>query len=322
MAPQTPVKIILGTHTLGDKALDPGIAHFDTPSEVNALLDAFHARGYQDLDTARDYPPTMHGGSETRLGLAGASSRFTVHSKVHNGPGEHAAANITGSIAKSLADLQTASVQTMFLHVPDRTTPFAETAGAMNDAVQKGQVKAFGLSNYTAAEVREIVDICADKGYAKPSVYQGHYNAISRSGEKELFPVLRELGIAFFAYSAAAGGFFSGSSTTARWKSDNLIGGLYSSFYAKQPLQDSVSIVADAAAKHGINGHAAAIRWTAFHSVLDGKYGDAVLFGCSTVEQLHKTLDALEAGPLPEELAEAMSAVYATVEGSEPPYHL
>lgn len=77
-----------------------------------------------------------------------------------------------------------------------------------------------------------------------------------------------------------------------------------------------------AAARHGISGHAAAIRWTAYHSALDGKFGDGVAFGVSKVEQVHKTLDALEAGPLPADVADAITAIYATVEGSEPPYFL
>lgn len=78
----------------------------------------------------------------------------------------------------------------------------------------------------------------------------------------------------------------------------------------------------DAAEKYGISGHAAAIRWTAFHSKLDGKYGDGVIFSASKIEQLHNTLDAFEAGPLPAELADAITAVYDTVKGSEPVYHL
>ena len=83
-----------------------------------------------------------------------------------------------------------------------------------------------------------------------------------------------------------------------------------------------MATVRDAAAKHGISGHAAAVRWTAFHSVLDGRFGDAVIFAVSKIEQLHSTLDALEAGPLPAGLADAISTVYASVEGFEPPYHL
>jgi aflatoxin B1 aldehyde reductase len=99
-------------------------------------------------------------------------------------------------------------------------------------------------------------------------------------------------------------------------------GQYYGAIYGKPPVQEAMRIVQEAAQKHGINGHAAAMRWTAFHSHLDGKHGDAVIFGMSKIEQLHKTIDALEAGPLHTDLAEAISAIYSTVEGSEPSYHL
>ena len=61
---------------------------------------------------------------------------------------------------------------------------------------------------------------------------------------------------------------------------------------------------------------------TAFHSALDGKFGDGLIFAVSRMEQLHETIDALEAGPLPVDLALVMTAIYATFEGKEPPYHL
>lgn len=100
-----------------------------------------------------------------------------------------------------------------------------------------------------------------------------------------------------------------------------MVGRLYNSIYGKAPVQDSIAIVLAATKKFGINGHAASVRWTAFHSVLDAKYGDGVVFGVSSIEQLNKTLDALEAGPLPAELADSITAIYVAVEGSEPPYY-
>ncbi|KAI8632257.1 Aldo/keto reductase [Xylariaceae sp. FL1651] len=322
MSSKTPVKFILGTHTVGDPIENPGICHFDSADDVQGLLDVFYNRGYRELDTARNYP-----GSEVRLGKVGAASRFTIHTKVHSmEPGSHEPSRIDLSIKNSLDDLQTSSVETMFLHVPDRQTPFEDTAKAMNDALKQGKFKKFGLSNYSPAEVQQFIDICEHRGYAKPSVYQGHYNALVRGGEKELFPLLRKHNIAFFAYSPAAGGFFSGnagtSSTSARWSDDNIIGKNYSAGYGQPAVRASVALVRDAAEKHGISGHAAALRWTAFHSILDGKYGDAVIFAVSKMEQLHNTLDAIDAGPLPADLADALTAVYATVEGAEPPYHL
>ena len=159
---------------------------------MQALLGAFYNRGFGHVDTARDYGPNAPGASEERLGQAGAASRFTVHSKVHSGqPGDHEPSKIAMSIEQSLDALKTSSVETIFLHVPDRQTPFEDTTKAMNDAI---------LSNYTAAEVQKFLDICERKDYVKPSVYQGHYNAIVRGGEKELFPLLRKHDMSFFAY--------------------------------------------------------------------------------------------------------------------------
>ena len=106
-------------------------------------------------------------------------------------------------------------------------------------------------------------------------------------------------------------------------RSQNIIGKVYSDTYGKPTVEDTVAAVRQAAEKYDVTGHAAALRWTAFHSILDGKYGDAVIFGARNMEQLEQSLDAFEAGRLPAELADAISAVYEAVEGEdEPPFHL
>lgn len=76
-----------------------------------------------------------------------------------------------------------------------------------------------------------------------------------------------------------------------------------------------------AAAKHGINPYEATLRWSAFHGILDGAHGDGIIFAVSKLEQLQKSLDAIEAGPLPQDLADAISGVYAACEAGAPPFH-
>jgi aryl-alcohol dehydrogenase-like predicted oxidoreductase len=100
------------------------------------------------------------------------------------------------------------------------------------------------------------------------------------------------------------------------------MGKVYSGVYGQAPVEVIVRTVQDAAKKHEISGHAAALRWTVFHSALNGKYGDGAIFGASKIEQLHDCLDAIEAGPLPAELAEAIDAIYESLEGSGPSYHM
>ncbi|VUC37598.1 unnamed protein product [Clonostachys rosea] len=321
MSSKTPPKYILGTFSVGDPNTFPGIGivHFHTEEEVKSLLDAFHTRGYRDLDTARNY-----GESEACLGKADATSRFSVHTKVRSGPpGAHEPANLRTSIKESLDALQSSKVETMFLHSPDRQTPFEDTLKTMNDAFKEGKFNKFGISNYSVAEVQKILDICEQNGYVKPSVYEGQYNAMVRGGEKELFPLLRKNNIAFFGFSPALGGLLSDHvSTSRRWQEDTIVGKFYVPFYSHASVQASAASIRATAEKYGISGHAATLRWTAFHSILDGEYGDGLIFGVSKLEHVHDSLDALEAGPLPAELAEAISAIYATVAGNEPPFHL
>lgn len=86
----------------------------------------------------------------------------------------------------------------------------------MDQAHKEEKIKDWGISKHTAQEVETIVKICDENHFIKPSVYQGEYNPIVRSAEKELFPILRRHNIAFYAYSPAGAGFFAGNHKNVR----------------------------------------------------------------------------------------------------------
>ena len=69
----------------------------------------------------------------------------------------------------------------------------------------KANSAGFGVSNISDAEVQQIHDICKKEGYVLPSVYQGGYNPIGRGAEATLFPLLRKLGMSFYAFSSVGG---------------------------------------------------------------------------------------------------------------------
>lgn len=198
------------------------MAKYDTPEEVKAFLDTFYEHGGRHIDTSRNYSPGAIGSSEPRLGTANAGSRFNIDTKVLGLPGNgpfHQAKQIKDSIEVSLAELKLpegVKVDIMYLHLPDRETPFEETLGAMNEAYKEGKYKRFGISNYTAEEVEKMVAICKEKGYVLPTVYQGQYNPLVRTGEDTLFPVLRKHGIAFYAWSPTGAGAFINSVKNAQ----------------------------------------------------------------------------------------------------------
>lgn len=90
-------------------------------------------------------------------------------------------------------------------------------------------------------------------------------------------------------------------------------------------MKESVMAAADkavsVASKHGISGHAAALRWTVYHSVLSSAHEDSVIVGASSPEQLDSNLDVIEQGPLPDDVLSAMEALHEEI-GDEVPYHL
>jgi aflatoxin B1 aldehyde reductase len=96
---------------------------------------------------------------------------------------------------------------------------------------------------------------------------------------------------------------------------------LYSKLYMKESIMAAGDKAVAAASKHGISGHAAALRWTIHHSLLSRAHGDSVIVGASSPEQLDSNLDVAEQGPLPDDVLLAMEAVYREI-GDEIPYHL
>ena len=78
-----------------------------------------------------------------------------------------------------------------------------------------GLFNRFGISNYAAWEVAQIVEICDKNGWIKPTAYQGVYNALHRLVEPELFPALRYYGISFYEFNPLAGGFLTDRYTRA-----------------------------------------------------------------------------------------------------------
>ncbi|KAM0270256.1 hypothetical protein ACHAQH_009497 [Verticillium albo-atrum] len=323
---KAPLNIVLGgaANQIGDKSLDP-TAKYETPEEINTFLDTFLERGYTQLDTARLYSPNAPGTSERLLGAVNAGEKITIDTKVLSGPpGLHTKEKILADLEESLTALKIKQINIYYLHIPDRETPFHEACEAMDEAYRVGKFKKWGLSNYTGAEVRDFLDICEARGLVKPSVYQGHYNPIVRGGETELFSVLREAGMSFYAYSPGGGGFFAGNHKNVqkggRFDTSLFIGGVFSSLYVKPNIMAATNKAIEVAAIYGIVGHAMALRWTVHHSILSREHGDSVIVGASSVKQLVTNLDMIEDGPLPDDVVKSLEELQGEI-GRAIAYH-
>jgi aryl-alcohol dehydrogenase-like predicted oxidoreductase len=182
----------------------------------------------------------------------------------------------------------------------DPNVPIEETAGAIADLIQAGYVRWFGLSEVSTQTIRRahLVHPVAD--------LQIEYSLMSRSVEKEILPVLRELGIGLTAYGVLSRGLISdgalkGQSRSGfrsfmpRFKNDNLDRNLI-----------LVEALASFVEKKGISVAQAAIAW-----VLSRGENIVALVGARRRESLQEALGALEAGLTDEDLSGIESIIPA-----------
>lgn len=306
------MQIVLGTMTFGGQVDKAGAAR---------LVERFHERGHRQLDTAYVY---NDGATETLLGeLRGDGSvekDLPIAGKANpREPGGLAPESIERQLATSLERLSTDALDLFYLHAPDLDTPIERTLAAVAGHHAAGRFRRFGLSNYAAWQVAEIVGLCAANGWPRPEVYQGMYNALTRDVERELLPCLAHFGIAFYAYNPLAGGLLSGKyRSIADLPADGRFASneSYRARYWKAAYFDVIARFADLARRHDVEPAAAALRWLRHHSALhesEGGLEHGIILGATSEAHLVANLDACEAGPLSAPLVAALDEGWETV---------
>jgi aryl-alcohol dehydrogenase-like predicted oxidoreductase len=109
------------------------------------------------------------------------------------------------------------------------------------DAVEAGKIKAVGVSNYSAAQMREAHAALAKRGIPLAS-NQVEYSLLHRRPEVDgVLDACRELGITLIAYSPLAGGMLTG-----KYSPQNRPGGFFRRIlpqYNRQTLESIQPVV-------------------------------------------------------------------------------
>ena len=149
-----------------------------------------------------------------------------------------------------------------------------------------------------------------EKGYVKPSVYQGEYNLISRGVEAALIPLIRKHNIKFVAYSPLGGGFLSGKLTAGTAEGTRLetpLGQRLRQIYDQPTFHNKIRQLQQIIEPLGISHTGVALRWLAYHSLL-GKE-DAIILGGRRIVQVRENVKDIALGPLPEKIVQSIRAL-------------
>ncbi|MFJ4656918.1 aldo/keto reductase [Nocardia sp. NPDC088792] len=300
---------LLGRSGLRVSPLALGAATFGTewgwgaePDEARKLFDVYVERGGNFIDTAGTY---TDGTSERLLGeftrdnresLVLATKYTTLRRPGDPNSGGPQRKNLFASVENSLRQLNTDYIDLLYLHVWDFTTPVEEILRGMDDLVRQGKVLYVAISNTPAWQVSRMQTIADLRGWSPLVALQIEYSLIERTGERDLIPMARELGLGVLPYSPLAGGVLTGKYSRADLTTTNAASGdgtRKSLTIANGTLSERnfaiVDVVTEVAEELGHTPARVGLAWA-----LQRPGVTAPIIGARTPAQLEDNLGALE----------------------------
>jgi aryl-alcohol dehydrogenase-like predicted oxidoreductase len=202
----------IGTWAWGDKLF----WNYGNDYGASQLKEAFEATldsGISFFDTAEVYGL---GESESLLGrfMKQLGRPAQIATKYFPVPWRLNAQSVSETLTASLKRLQVERVELYQVHQPFGFFMSQETLmNALADEVQRGRIASVGVSNYSAAQMREAHGYLAARGVPL-AVNQVQYSLLARKIEGNgILDTARELGVTILAYSPLAQGLLTGKYT-------------------------------------------------------------------------------------------------------------
>jgi aryl-alcohol dehydrogenase-like predicted oxidoreductase len=183
--------------------------------DAAAMVDVTRAAGLNALDTADVY---SGGESERVVGrlIKADRERWVLATKLANPVGTDPNARglsrrwLVQEVDASLTRLGTDWIDLYYMHRDDETTPMEETLSTMALLIERGKILYYGVSNFRAWRVAQMVEMARRMGVPPPVACQPPYSLVTRGIETELLPACAHLGVGVVSYSPLARGVLSG----------------------------------------------------------------------------------------------------------------
>jgi aryl-alcohol dehydrogenase-like predicted oxidoreductase len=279
------------TFTLGSKKME---AIYKVGEPLAREMVAFALdKGVNFFDTADGY---ADGESETILGRALKERRSEVvlstkygfrrgEALIRSGLSRH---HTRWAAEQALRRLGTDWIDLFICHRDDPTTPFEETAVALDELVRAGKVRYVGFSNWPAWKAAAAIEFQKANGLARFVTGQVYYSLIGRDVENDIVPMMRTEGCGMMVWSPLAQGLLSGNITR-----ENLKTGSHrlASFdflpVDKEKAFAAVEVLRAVAKRGGCSMPQAALAW-----LLAKPWATSVIVGASKMAHLEDNLGA------------------------------
>jgi len=201
---------------------------------------------------------------------------------------------------ESLRRLQTDHIDLYQVHMDDEATPLEETIAALDDLVREGKVLYAGASNFRAYRLMKALAISDRMRATRFISFQGQYNLIVRTLEREHFRLIEEEGLGFISWSPLAAGMLTGKvASGGEGDATTRLAQRPTPLDALQKNEHGFAVaegLKGAAAEMGCTPAQLALAWQRSRPVT------SVILGARTMEQLEDNLAALDV-TIPPEIA-------------------
>ena len=310
---------------LGCMGMTAGYGPAPDKQELIALIRAAVERGVTFFDTAEVYGPFAN---EELVGEALAPFRGQViigtkfghkididpSGKPKSSGQDSQPERIKHAVEGSLKRLRVDAIDLYYQHRVDPTVPIEEVAGAVQDLIQEGKVKHFGLSEAAAQTIRRAHAV------QPVTAVQSEYSLWWRRPEEDVLPALEELGIGFVPYSPLGKGFLTGKIDENAEFASTDIRSTIPRFTpeARKANQGLVALLGSIAQRKNATPARIALAW-----LLAQKPWIAPIPGTRKLERLEENIGAVAVELTPDDLRDIESAAsQITVEGARYPESL
>jgi aryl-alcohol dehydrogenase-like predicted oxidoreductase len=226
--------------------------------EERQALEVSLAAGVNLFDTAAMY---SLGAAERRLGELARGKDVLIATKYPSGF-SFRAEDFTKELEATLARLGRDHIDLYQHHYPNARVSVPDLMSRVADAVEAGRVKAVGVSNYSAEQMREAHAALAGRGIPLAS-NQVEYSLLHRKPETDgVLDACRELGVTLIAYSPLGGGRLTG-----KYSGQNRPGGFFRRVlpqYGRRALeatQPVIELLRQIGERYSRTPSQVAIRW-------------------------------------------------------------
>jgi aryl-alcohol dehydrogenase (NADP+) len=168
---------------------------------------------------------------------------------------------ILAAIDASLQRLQMDYVDLYQIHRWDYAVPVEEFMEALHDVVKAGKARYIGASSMWAWQFAKAQHVAERHGWTKFASMQNHYNLAYREEEREMIPMLRDMGVGCIPWSPLARGFLTEDPAALNPSPRRDVDPLRKQYYSGESDREVAAEVGRVASERGVTRAQVAVAW-------------------------------------------------------------